>query len=60
MVVGATDSVAGQVVSGRYETANIASTIYKKLGLPLDLTVKAADGRPIPLIDDKQSVIKEF
>jgi uncharacterized protein (DUF1501 family) len=59
-VVGATDSVAGQVVSGRYETANIASTIYKKLGLPLDLTVKAADGRPIPLIDDKQSVIEEF
>jgi len=59
-VVGATDSVAGQVVSGRYETANIASTIYAKLGLPLDLTVKAPDGRPIPLIDDKQSVIKEF
>jgi uncharacterized protein (DUF1501 family) len=59
-VVGATDSVAGQVVSGRYETANIASTIYKKLGLPLDLTVHAADGRPIPLIDDKKSVIEEF
>jgi hypothetical protein len=59
-VVGATDTVAGQVVSGKYETANIASTIYKKLGLPLDLTVKAADGRPIPLIDDKKSVIKEF
>ena len=59
-VVGATDSVAGQVVSGRYETANIASTIYKKLGLPLDLTVHARDGRPIPLIDDKKSVIEEF
>jgi uncharacterized protein (DUF1501 family) len=59
-VVGATDSVAGQVVSGEYETANIASTIYQKLGLPLDLTVQAADGRPISLIDDKQSVIKEF
>ncbi len=59
-VVGATDSVAGQVVSGRYETANIASTIYKKLGLPLDLTVRARDGRPIPLIDDKKSVIEEF
>lgn len=59
-VVGATDSVAGQVVSGRYETANIASTIYKKLGLPLDLTVLAPDGRPIQLIDDKKSPIVEF
>ncbi len=34
------------------------ATIYQKLGLPLDLTVTAADGRPVRLLEGEP--VKEW
>jgi uncharacterized protein (DUF1501 family) len=49
-VVGATDKEGAGVIDGEYFGENLAATVYKKLGLPLDLTVKVG-GRTIRLIE---------
>lgn len=57
-VLGATDDEAGSITRNEYSSDDIAATIYKKLGIPHDLTVQAPDGRPIRLNEGK--VIKEW
>ncbi|MFN0196029.1 MAG: DUF1501 domain-containing protein [Planctomycetaceae bacterium] len=57
-VLGATDDEGGRPVRDEYISADIAATVYEKLGIPNDLVVSAPDGRPIKLIDGK--VIKEW
>ena len=49
-VLGATDDQGERPTKNEYFTDDIAATIYHKLGLPLDLTVNAPDGRPVQLI----------
>lgn len=51
LVIGETDAEGGVPRSREVFTENVVATIYHKLGLPLDLTVTAADGRPIRLIE---------
>ena len=51
LVLGETDAEGGVPISHEYFTENVVATIYHKLGLPLDLTVTANDGRPVRLID---------
>lgn len=51
MVLGATDPQGSRAVRNEYSTDDVAATIYHKLGLPLDLTVTAPDGRPVRLIE---------
>ena len=51
LVIGETDAEGGVPRSRELFTENVVATIYHKLGLPLDLTVTAADGRPIRLIE---------
>ncbi|MBD3673645.1 MAG: DUF1501 domain-containing protein [Planctomycetaceae bacterium] len=48
-VLGATDDEGGQVVQNEYYSDDLGATIYRKLGLPADLTVHAPDGRPVRL-----------
>ncbi len=50
-VLGATDDEGGTVVNNEYHSADIAATVYAKLGIPIDLTVQAPDGRPVRLIE---------
>jgi hypothetical protein len=57
-VLGATDDEGGKVLRDEYFTDDIAATIYAKLGLPADLTVKSPDGRPIRLVEGR--TIKEW
>ena len=52
-VVGATDDEGGRPIADEYDTGDIATTIYRKLGIPSDLVVHAPDGRPIRLIEGK-------
>jgi hypothetical protein len=52
-VLGATDDEGGAVTRDEYTTDDIATTIYAKLGIPTDLMVEAADGRPIRLIEGR-------
>ncbi len=51
LVLGATDAEGAVPISHEYFTENIVATIYHKLGLPLDLTVTANDGRPVRLLE---------
>ena len=51
LVLGSTDAEGSAPASNEYHTEQVAATIYAKLGLPLDLTVTASDGRPIRLIE---------
>ena len=53
-VLGATDDEGGKVLRDEYFSDDIAATIYAKLGLPADLTVKSPDGRPIRLVEGRQ------
>src|SRR6516162_3111243 len=50
-VLGATDDQGERPTRNEHTTDDVAATIYSKLGLPLDLTVTASDGRPIRLIE---------
>lgn len=50
-VLGATDDEGGKPIRDEYTSADIAATIYHKLGLPTDLMAHAPDGRPIRLIE---------
>lgn len=51
LVIGETDAEGGVPINNEYFTENVVATIYHKLGLPLDLTVTASDGRPVRLIE---------
>lgn len=51
LVIGETDAEGGVPKTNEYFTESIVATIYHKLGLPLDLTVAANDGRPVRLIE---------
>ncbi len=51
LVLGETDAEGGLPKTHETFTENVVATIYHKLGLPVDLTVTAADGRPIRLIE---------
>jgi len=51
-VVGRTDALAEQPTEAPYFTEDVAATIYHCLGIPLDTTHVAPDGRPIRIIDE--------
>ncbi len=48
-VIGSTDAEGSVPKTNEYFTENVVATMYHKLGLPLDLTVTASDGRPVRL-----------
>lgn len=52
-VLGATDAEGGTVADSEYHSDDIATTIYRKLGIPEDLIVQTVDGRPVRLIEGK-------
>lgn len=53
-VLGATTADGGAVAKDEYTSADIATTIYHKLGIPEDLIAHAPDGRPIRLVEGKR------
>ena len=53
LVLGATDAEGGYVSKDEYFTEDIATTVYRKLGLPTDLIAHAPDGRPVRLIEGR-------
>lgn len=52
-VLGETDEDGGKVAKDEYFSDDIACTIYKKLGLPVDLIAHSPDGRPVRLIEGR-------
>ncbi|MDX1585027.1 MAG: DUF1501 domain-containing protein, partial [Thermoanaerobaculia bacterium] len=52
-VLGETDGEGGTVAKDEYFTDDIATTVYKKLGIPHDLIAYSPDGRPVRLIEGR-------
>ena len=50
-VIGKTDTTATRVEGDEYYAHDVAATIYTKLGIPLDTSHVAPDGRPIWLCE---------
>ncbi len=55
-VLGETTADGGAVAKDEYLTADLATTIYEKLGIPADLIAQSPDGRPIRLIEGRPIV----
>ena len=52
-VLGSTDAEGGKVDRDEYHSADIATTVYHKLGLPHDLIAYSPDGRPVRLVEGR-------
>ena len=59
-VIGSSDEIGGYPKDRPTSPGQIAATIYHGLGIPLDLELKGAQGRPIPLVDRGTDPIKEL
>jgi hypothetical protein len=57
-VIGKTDDTGAKPTDAEYFPADVAATIYTKLGIPLDTHHMTPDGRPIKLCEGR--VIKEL
>jgi hypothetical protein len=52
-VIGATDGEGGLPTKSQYFSEDMMSTVYHKLGMPLDLHAQSPDGRPVRLIEGR-------
>ena len=59
-VVGASDDIGGAPKDRPTTPGQIAATIYRALGIPLELELPGAQSRPIPLVDRGVESIKEL
>lgn len=59
-IVGATDKIGAFVTDNPVKPMDLAATIYRALGIPLDTVYPARDGRPIDLVADGKPVQQLF
>ncbi len=59
-VIGASDDIAAAPKDRPTTPAQIAATIYRALGVPLELELPGAQSRPIPLVERGMEPIKEL
>jgi hypothetical protein len=58
-VIGKTDGEGGRPTTDPYYPADVAATVYTKLGIPLDTMFETNDGRPMQLLPEGR-VIREW
>jgi hypothetical protein len=59
-VVGSSDSIASAPKDRPVMPGNVAATVYKSLGIPLDLELKTPQGRVVRLVDHGLEPIDEL
>jgi hypothetical protein len=59
-VIGASDDIGGAPKDRPVSPAEIAATVYHGLGIPLELELPGAQGRPIPLVERGTQPIREL
>lgn len=59
-VVGASDDIGAAPKDRPTTPGEVAATIYRALGVPLELELPGAQGRPIPLVERGTEPIKEL
>lgn len=52
-VIGATDGEGAKPIDAEYYPQDIAATIYRKLGVPLETIHRTPDGRPVTLCEGR-------
>jgi len=57
-ILGRTDEEGGRVVDDEYFSEDIVTTVFAKIGVPLDLTLQTPDGRPVRAVEGQ--VIREW
>ncbi len=55
-VVGATDARGERPRDRAYTPQNILATLYHVLGIDPAMTLPDHDGRPVPLLDDREKI----
>jgi hypothetical protein len=59
-VIGASDDIGGSPKDRPTSPAEIAATVYHGLGIPLEVELPGAQGRPIPLVERGTQPIREL
>ncbi|MBT6153260.1 MAG: DUF1501 domain-containing protein [Planctomycetaceae bacterium] len=59
-VIGSTDPAGGHINTRPVTPADIAATVYKHMGVPLDITYEDRAGRPINIVDGNGQPIREL
>jgi hypothetical protein len=59
-VIGASDDIGASPKDRPTSPGQVAATIYHALGVPLELELPGAQGRPIPLVERGMEPIKEL
>ncbi len=59
-VIGASDDIGGAPKDRPTSPGEVAATIYHGLGIPLELELPGAQGRPIPLVERGTSPFTSF
>ena len=57
--IGATDEIGNHPIEKKYTPADLAASIYTKMGIDLHQHLQSPDGRPIELVKNGQ-IIKEL
>ena len=59
-VIGASDEIGGAPRDTPVNPGEVAATIYRALGVPLELELPGSQGRPIPLVERGTEPLKIF
>ena len=59
-VIGATDSHGGAIKNRRVRPADLAATVFRHLGVPLDAQWTNPQGRPIPIVTEGGQPLSEL
>jgi uncharacterized protein (DUF1501 family) len=59
-VIGASDDIGATPKDRPTTPAEIAATIYRSLGIPIDTELPGSQGRPIRVVDNGVEPIKEL
>lgn len=59
-VIGATDPDGGDIADRPVRPEDLAATIYRHMGVPLEATYDDFTGRPIPIVQNNGEPIKEL
>ena len=59
-VIGATERDGGQIASRPVTPGDLAATIYRHLGVPLDATYLDSRGRPRPIVEENGQPLPEL
>ena len=59
-VIGASDPTGGEIANRPVTPADLAATIYRHMGVPLDLTYLESAGRPRHIVEENGQPLPEL